>query len=480
MQMETLIGRSEEIKELWRCYESPRSEFLIVYGRRRIGKTFLVTSVFKDRFSFLFTGSHKAPKKRQLALFAKAIQKYGNLPYPLSFESWYQAFDMLETLLDNSPVKGKKVLFFDEMPWIDNLGSEFVTALEDFWNTWAALRDDIFLIASGSATSWMINKIVMNQGGLHNRITSNINLSPFTLNECEAYLQEKGCTWDRYTIVQSYMYLGGVPYYYSLLDCKKDLARNIDELFFREKAKLKDEFDDLYNVLFSDAQKYIEIIRLLAKKREGMTRKEISEKVGENGGGLTRRLKNLENCDFIKYFPQFGNKKREATIRLTDFFTIFYLKFMEDEQPHPIGYWQHKMFGHDVLAWQGHTFELVCLLHVPQIKQKLGISGVITHESSWRNNGNGNESKAQIDLVIDRADRCIHLCEIKFSTEPYTITKDYEEHIRQRMGIFRNKTKTKKTLFNTFITTFGVVKGIHSGIVQSEVSMDDLFAEYRY
>ena len=476
--MEQLIGREREVKELWRCFNSPRSEFVVVYGRRRIGKTFLVTQTFKDKFSFLFTGSHKAPKERQLELFAKALQHYGRTPMPLKIDNWYHAFDALELLLESLETSEKKILFFDEMPWIDTSRSEFVSALEDFWNTWAALRDDIYLIASGSATSWMVKNLVENQGGLHNRITSSINLQAFTLRECEQYLRYHNCTWDRYTIAQSYMYLGGVPFYYSLLEFNRELSYNVDLLFFRPKAKLSNEFNDLYNVLFTGADKYIEIVRMLAQNREGMTRKELGEKLGENGGGLTRRLQNLENCDFIMTYSQLGNKKKGAIIRLTDFFTLFYYKFIDGAgMSRSAGnYWSHKMFEPSAIAWQGLTFELICLKHVEQIKKSLSISGVHTEVSSWRSQQvNSENKKAQIDLVIDRGDRCIHLCEMKFSTEPYAITKEYEAKLRERMAIFREETKTRKTLLTTFVTTFGIKPGVHAGIVQQQVTLDELF-----
>ena len=476
--MEQLIGRKREVKELWRCYDSPRSEFVIIYGRRRIGKTFLVTQTFSGKFSFLFTGSHKAPKNRQLELFAKALQHYGHISMPLKIDNWYHAFDALETMLDSQKTTEKKILFFDEMPWIDTSRSEFVAALEDFWNTWAALRDDIYLIASGSATSWMVNNLVDNQGGLHNRITSSIYLAPFTLHECEQYLRCHNCTWDRYTIAQSYMYLGGVPFYYSLIDYNRELSYNVDLLFFRPKAKLSNEFNDLYNVLFTGAERYIEIVKLLAQKREGMTRKELGEKLGENGGGLTRRLQNLENCDFIISYSQLGNKKKGAIIRLTDFFSLFYFKFIDGTPKSAGNYWSKKMSEPSVISWQGLTFELICLRHIEQIKKSLGISGVHAVVSSWRSNQNNSENKkAQIDLVIDRADRCIHLCEMKFSFEPFTVTKEYEMKLRERMAIFREETKTRKTLLTTFVTTFGVRPGIHAGIVQQQVILDDLFDE---
>ena len=468
--MEELIGRKQEIRDLMRCYHSPRSEFAIVYGRRRVGKTFLVSQTFKNQFSFVFTGSHKAPKERQLELFAKAIQQYGNIPYGLDIDNWYHAFDALETMLEQSTAQGKKILFFDEMPWIDTVRSEFVSALEDFWNTWAARRDDIFLIASGSATSWMVNNLVDNQGGLHNRITASIYLSPFTLAECEEYLRHHDCVWDRYTITQCYMYLGGIPFYYSLLDYKEDLATNIDRLFFWPKSILMNEFNELYNVLFNGADKYIETVRLLAQHREGMTHKELAKELGFDGS-LSRRLKNLENCDFIKCYTQFGNKKKGSIYRLTDFFTLFYLRFIDGVQKSTGDYWRNRMREPSVLSWQGLTFELVCLTHVEQVRRSLGISGVSVQVSSWRS----KQGEAQIDLVVDRADRCIHLCEMKFSTTPFIITKEYEMKLRERMAIFTEETGTRKTLLTTFITTYGVKQGIHSGIVQNEVMLDDLF-----
>lgn len=469
--MEKLIGRTQEKERLMRCYHSERSEFAIIYGRRRVGKTFLVTQTFSGRFSFVFTGSHKASKERQLELFAKALQQYGNIPYSLHIDNWYHAFDALESMLSSSRQVGKKILFFDEMPWIDTARSEFVSALEDFWNTWAALRDDIYLIASGSATSWMVDHLVENQGGLHNRITSSIYLQPFSLLECEEYLRAHNCLWDRYAITQCYMYLGGIPFYYSLLDYRKELPANIDLLFFSPKAILKNEFKDLYNVLFHGADKYIEIVRLLAQRHNGITRKELAAKLGTDGGNLSRRIDNLEKCDFITCYSQFGNKKKGMIIRLTDFFTLFYLRFVEGKQSHSAVHWRNQLMEPSYISWQGLTFELIGLTHIDQIKRGLGISGVSTQISSWRS----SQGDTQIDLVIDRADRCVHLCEMKFSLSPFIIDKEYEMKLRERLAIFAEETKTRKALLTTFITTYGIKPGIHSGVVQSELTLDNLF-----
>lgn len=476
-----------------RCYNSQRSEFAILYGRRRIGKTFLVNKTFEGKFTFRFIGSHKAPKERQLERFALNLKEQGNLSYLPKVDSWYHAFDALQEMIKQSKAKGKKVIFFDEMPWIDTYASEFVSALEDFWNTWAALRDDILFVACGSATSWMVDKIVENQGGLHGRITSRIYLKPFTLAETEEYLRQEGCVWNRYTIAQCYMYVGGTPYYLSLLEPKKDLPQNIDELFFTPQAKLKGEIAELFNVLFKDAERYIEIVRALVEHREGLTRKQISDITKSNGGTLTSRLENLERCDFIMGQQQYGKKKKGIIYRIADFFTLFYFSFVEGTRPPITPYWQKKINSNAVKIWQGLTFELLVNTHVDKVIQHLGISGILTTVSAWRSERTSNMNKQrgrkdimadnpqkessnrQIDLIIAREDPYIYLCEMKFSQEEYTITKEYEQKLRQRMSLFREQTKTRAALLTTFITTYGVNPNIHSDIVQYEITLDQLF-----
>ena len=470
--MERLIGRKREIEELMRCYQSERSEFVILYGRRRIGKTFLVNHTFNGKFTFHFTGSHKAPKGRQLERFAKDLQEQWKLTYQPHIDNWYHAFDMLQQLIGRSKSRKKKVVFFDEMPWIDTFGSEFVSALEDFWNTWASLRDDIMFVACGSATSWMVDNLVENQGGLHGRITSRLYLRPFTLQETEQYLRSHRCVWNRYTIAQCYMYIGGVPYYLSLLDPKKDLNSNIDDLFFSHQAKLSGELQELYNVLFTNSDKYLEIVKLLTTHREGMTRQEIAKATKSNGGTLTKRLENLERCDFITGTQVIGNTKKGTIYRMVDFFTIFYYKFVEGVKRRNIPYWVTLSNSRSVQSWQGLTFELLVMMHSEQVIKTLGISGIYTNVCSWRSSGGSN---VQIDMVIERSDPYIYLCEMKFSTGKFTISKAYEEKLRNRMSIFREETRTSKALLTTFVTTYGVNPGIHSGVIQREIVLDDLF-----
>ena len=438
--MEKLIGRNREIAELERCLSSERSEFVVVSGRRRIGKTFLVNTVLKGRTTMSFVGSHKSPKARQLQKFAQAMQQSALCDVLPQLTSWYDAFDVLEAALSKSDVGIKKVLFFDEMPWIDTPGSEFVAALEDFWNGWASLRDDIMLVACGSATSWLVDQLIENQGGLHNRVTSRIALQPFNLN------------------------------------VTKGIAENVDELFFTPSAKLKGEFGELYQVLFRNSQPYVDIVRQIAMRREGLSRQEIVDATGTSGGSLTKMLANLERCNFIMAQTPLDNKRNGNIYRVCDFYTLFYFRFIEPERQNTLHYWTTKITSPSVSAWQGLTFELIGLLHIDQIRMALGIYGVSVRCSSWRSTNNAEGPGAQIDLVIERADRITHLCEFKFAPDEYVITSDYARRLRERMSVYRSQAKKRNTLLITFVTPFGVSKGKNYSVVQGDITLPQLFA----
>lgn len=473
---EQLIGREYECEELSRCLSSGRSELIIVYGRRRIGKTFLIEQYFKGTFDFWFVGVHGLSSKDQLRRFAKVLKRYSGVSQ-YTFSNWFDAFDALEEYLESFSKDGKKIIFIDEMPWMDTGRSNFVVALENFWNGWAMSKRNIMLIATGSATSWMRDKLIGNQGGLHARITCQLHLAPFKLYETEKYLENHDIHWARYQILQAYMLLGGVPYYYSILNPKLSLAQNIDNLCFKQDGKLRVEFDELYNALFSNADLYIEIVRLLSKHKSGLTYKEITTDVKVEGGKITRILNNLERCDFIERWSKYGNKKKQEVFRLTDFYTLFYYKFIEPNNTKDEQWWSYNMDSQSVSSWMGISFELVCLKHHRQIKKALGISGMSTSVSTWSCKPDKEEGTpgAQIDMIIERADRMIHLCEMKFSESTFRISQEYEKSLRERMGLFRFKTNNRKSLVHTFITTYGVADGKHKSIVHSEVVMDDLF-----
>lgn len=472
-----MIGRQREIQELQRCLHSDKSEFVIVYGRRRVGKTFLVDQFFDYNYDFTFVGGHKLTMRRQLMNFAKALKKHAGLSKRPKFNDWFEAFDALEEYLEALPAEKRKVIFIDEMPWIDTRDSEFVQALEDFWNGWASRRQNILFIASGSATSWMVDNLVENQGGLHDRIETRLYLLPFTLHDTETYLRSRHFSWDRYQILQTYMTLGGIPYYLSLLKPGESLVQNIDRLFFSPNGTLRTEFDELYNALFNQADGYINIVHALALHRNGLTRQQIIEAVKIEGGVLTKMLRNLERSNFILGYQHFGHKTKDVIYRLVDFYTLFYYHFIEGDRSQDEQWWLHHFQSPVVGDWQGFSFELLCLLHLRQIKQALGISGMATEASAWRiaDNKKKQQDGAQIDLIITRADRIINLCEMKFSTLPYHLTSKEETALRERAAIFQKATKTTYSLAHTYVTTFGVANPEAHSILQSQVQMDDLF-----
>lgn len=477
MSVSKLIGREKEIRELQRCMDANDSMFVVVYGRRRVGKTFLVDQFFDCQYDFSYVGGHKLTMKRQLGNFAKALKKYAHLDTKPKFDDWFDAFDALEEYLEALPTEKRKVIFIDEMPWIDNRNSEFVSALENFWNGWAARRNDILFIASGSATSWMVDNLIENQGGLHGRINMNLYLRPFSLNETENYLRSRHFIWDRFQILQAYMTFGGIPYYLSLLDRKESLAQNIDRLFYSKNGVMRNEFDELYNALFNQADSYIEIVKALAAHREGLTRVQLIEAVHIEGGPMTKMLRNLERCDFILSYQHFGHKTKDVIYRLVDFYTLFYYRFIANDHSQDEQWWSHHLSQPAINNWQGFGFELVCLLHLPQIKKALGISGMATSASAWRiaPNKSDGQSGTQIDLIISRADRIIHLCEMKFSTKPYLVTSAYDNELRNRAAIFQHSTKTTYSIVHTFVTTFGVPNAQSFSLIHSQVTMDGLF-----
>jgi len=468
-----MIGRKEEQAELQQIVESKQSEFVAVFGRRRVGKTFLIKEFFNNKFVFYHTGIANSDMNVQLNLFNTSLNEYGKVSYPKN-KTWFEAFENLIHLLKNVKMKGRKVVFIDEMPWMDTHKSGFVSALEWFWNSYVSAQKDIILIVCGSASSWIMNKIIKNHGGLHNRVTQQIYLKPFNLSECEQMLVKNGISLNRHQIIEAYMIFGGIPYYLSLFQKRYGLTQNVDNLCFKDKGKLTDEFENLYASLFKNFEKHIAIVKVLSTKVKGLSREEISETSKlSNGGSLTRTLEELELSGFIRRYNSFEKKEKNAIYQLVDFFTLFYFNFMYDKRENDENFWTNFIENARHRAWSGYGFEQVCLAHLSQIKQKLGISGVITRTAAWRSND--KENFAQIDLLIERNDNIINLCEMKYASEMFVIDKKYDEILRNKRGAFRAEIKTEKAIHTTFITTYGVKHNEYWGNIQSEVMMDDLF-----
>ena len=473
-----LIGRNKEREELLGLLDKDESQFCAVYGRRRVGKTYLIKETFENHFAFYHTGVANAPKKEQLTEFRESLRKAG-LKRCKQPRTWFEAFHLLESLLEQSPDK-KKMVFLDELPWMDTPKSQFVSALEHFWNGWANMRNDIVLIVCGSATSWIVKKIIRDHGGLHNRLTDQIYLRPFCLNECELYAKSQQISLTRKDLVEAYMVFGGIPYYWSLLRREESLAQNIDRLFFGENSRLSSEFEALYASLFKKPAPYIAIVTALTTKKAGMTRIEILKETGlDDNAVFIRTLEELEQCNFIRKYQVLGKKQRDAIYQLIDNFTLFYFRYLTNNTKNDNHFWTNNLTSRLHTTWAGLAFERVCLWHLPQIKQALGITGVVSSVHAWHTEASEEHSGAQIDLLIDRNDGIINLCEMKFSEDIYLIDKEEDEKLRRRKSVFQQVAKTRKAIHTTMITTYGVAHNGYWNNIQSEVTMDDLFKETR-
>ena len=470
-----LVGRGKEQELLNQIVESREPEFVVVYGRRRVGKTFLVNKYFNDRFAFKLTGLAKKSKREQLSNFTDALNRYGGGQRYTKPRTWYEAFNSLRCLLESSKKKGKKVVFIDELPWMDSRGGNLVSALEHFWNDWAGTQSDIVLIICGSATSWITRKILKNKGGLHNRVTQKLYLHPFSLAECKEYISSRGLAMSDKEIAECYMVMGGIPFYLKNLRRGAGLAQNVDEMFFADKGRLSGEFDALYASLFEKSDNYIKVVEALAKKNKGLTRQEILDATKlANNGHFSTILDDLVNCDFIRRYNGYGNKERLSLYQLTDPFTLFYFRFIRKNAPNDKPFWQYQIGTHRHDTWAGLAFEQLCLNHHRQIEQALGISGVITSVFSWTTPSYAAE-KAQIDLIIKRADKVINVCEMKFYDSRYTMKKKDAEDIERRARAFRDAENVSMAIHPVLVTTYGLASNQHSHVFQNVVTLKDLF-----
>lgn len=481
-----LIGREKEIKKLNELYHSEDAELIALYGRRRVGKTYLIDEVFRDRLNFRHAGlspidSEKENVKAhlmkdQLTHFFRSLtmQGYKGKKTP---ESWLEAFYMLEDLLvekykDNERI----VVFLDEMQWLDTPKAKFMTGFEAFWNGWACHRKNLMVIVCGSSSSWILTNIINNHGGLYGRVTFEIKLKPFTLRECEQFLTSKEICMSRYDVIQAYMMVGGIPYYLRYFNKRLSLAQNINEIFFADEAPLKDEFNRMFASLFKNAEPIKQIIKAIASKNKGITRKELSEITGvTDSGEVSRQLNALIAGDFIIKYKSFGDNKRDEIYKLVDPFSYFYLTFLDKSSDNRNIDWINIEDSSRVLSWKGYAFENVCWNHIHQIKMALQIGGVSTTEALWSKRGDENTRGTQIDLIIVRKDNVVHMCEIKFYNDEFEVDKDYHLILERRKKILREQIPKRATIHNTLITTYGLRKTNYFGDFVHVITIDQLF-----
>ena len=474
-----IVGREKEQLELLSLLEKDESQFCAVYGRRRVGKTYLIRETFNYRFCFQHTGVAKGTLREQLTTFRNSLVAAGMAKCSIP-KTWMEAFELLKQLINIAPA-GKKVLFIDELPWMDTPKGNLIGALENFWNGWATARPekDIVLIVCGSATSWISKKLLKDKGGLRGRLTLRIKLVPFTLRECELFARGANLALGRKDVLELYMILGGIPYYWSFLKRGLSVAQNIDQLFFAETAQLRDEFEALYATLFKRPENYLKVIACLSDgRRSGMTRDEVlaASKLTD-GGTFSTILEELEECGFIRRFASADTKENNALYQLTDNYTLFYYLCIRKNAFSDEHYWLNTFTSTAHNTWKGHAFERVCLQHIPQMKAALGISGVQTNVCSWFARGTGERRGAQIDLILQRADGFTDICEMKHSADTFIIDNDCAKDLQNKLNAYSELSKDKRTLHLVMVTTSGVAHNNNYNMVQNEITMDDLFAE---
>lgn len=475
-----MIGRSQEVKDLKRLYKGKKSELVAIYGRRRVGKTYLVDETFLGKITFRHAGL--APGEEgseellnlQLDHFYNSLKIQGmdNCEKP---KSWLDAFFLLEKFLQDRDDGKRQLIFLDELPWLDTPKSGFIRAFEAFWNSWACHRKNLMVIVCGSANSWIQDKLLNNHGGLYNRVTFEIKLSPFNLRECEEFYKANNINMSRYDIVQSYMIFGGIPFYMGYIKPELSLAQNVDNLFFKRDAVLREEYDRLFDSIFTSPQSVKNIVKLLFTRNTGFTRKEIVEKLKlTDGGRLSSNLNALIASDFVMKYVPFGYSKRDVHFKLIDPFCLFYLHFVYDQKTIAEKYWQQNTSTQSLSSWRGYAFENVCFNHIEQIKYALGIPAVITESSAWSKKEEDKEG-LQIDLLIKRNDNIINMCEIKFYNGPYKVSKAYYSKILERQTLLSEMVSPKIAIHSTLITTFGLQNNEYSSAFVNTIVLDDLF-----
>lgn len=484
--MDTIIGRKDEKIELSEAFSSNKAEFIVLYGRRRIGKTFLVEQYFKSKKCVYFhvTGVQDGTLKEQIGEFSKAI---GNIFYGgatiAAPSTWALAFEELNKAISKLPELQKVILFIDELPWMATKRSRLLQALDYYWNQYWSKDKRIKLVVCGSSASWIIKNIIHNKGGIHNRYTKSLLIKPFTLQETVDFLKSRGIKLSNNQILLIYMAIGGVPHYLDKLKKGLSAAQNIQQLAFKESGILFSEFDKLFKSLFDNAKTYIELIRIIAKSREGISRAEIEDtsKLSKKGGTLSDRLNDLEQAGFIKSFLPLKHQRQGVYYRVIDEYSYFYLKWIEPERQTLLSldpdndYWMQKSKTPSYRTWTGYAFESVCYKHIAQIRKKLKIpSGARVGTWRYSPKRGSKEAGAQIDLLFDRDDDTVTICEIKFTEHPFEIDKKYYSTILNKQAVYERITKTSKQVFIAFISASGLKKTIYTNNVAGVVLLDDL------
>jgi AAA+ ATPase superfamily predicted ATPase len=485
--MDKIINRVEEKKILLDFLRSKEAEFLAIYGRRRIGKSFLIKTLFSRENCIFFhaTGIKSGKLHEQIKEFTKQIGHtfYGGIELKYK-TNWLDTFELLNNALERLDKRKKAVLFLDELPWMVSKRSRLLQALEYYWNHYWNWDTRVKLIVCGSSASWILKKIIHNTGGLYNRVTKRIKLEPFNLNQSREMLKAKGIRLNNGQILEIYMVTGGVPLYLNYIQKGLSAQQNINELCFNKKGFLREEFPTLIKSLFNESDTYLELLRNIAKHCYGIDKNELAKKSKMSlGGRLTSRLSDLEEAGFITSFIPYGHKDRGIYYKVIDEYTLFYFYWIESNirgvaKNFKGKLWQTIANSPAYKSWAGYAFEAICYKHITQIIKALGIDS-IRAIGSWRYAPYKKEtSGAQIDLLFDRGDEAITICEIKYTNKPFIIDKEYASKLMNKVKIFKEKTGTKKQIFLAMISANGIKPTMYSEeLISSVATLDDLFRE---
>ncbi len=471
-----IAGRKDEIALLQSILEEEEASFLAVYGRRRIGKTYLIRQVYENNIVFDCSGVLEDDMSQQLESFWRTLLRMNPQTQPsLPPKTWIEAFFQLRDYLDSLKSDKKKVVFLDEIPWFETQRSGFLSALDNFWNMYCTKRTDIILVICGSAASWIIDRVINSRGGLHNRLTHRLLLKPFTLGETKAFFEMKKIKLRLKDIAEIYMCVGGIPFYLKDIKAGFSVPQVLDQLFFGDRAKLKDEFQNLYAALFKNHAVHEKVVTALASKNKGLTRTEIIQTSGiQSSGELSTVLEELVQCGFVRQIFPIMKTKEDSLYRLIDEYSLFYFKFLVDDTT--TSSWAQIVQNPVYKIWSGYAFENLCFKHTFQIKKAMGFHGIITNEYSYVSKGNADQEGMQIDMIIDRADNCVNILEVKFHNTEYEVSESYGRQLLHKATIFQERTRLKKNVFITMLTVFGVKKNEHYlTAVTNQLLIDDLF-----
>lgn len=486
MGHEIIIGREYEQAKLAKALASKKAEFVAVYGRRRVGKTYLIRNVFLKKKCIFFqcTGIKDASQLIQIKEFTKEIARTFYKGLILQAQpNWMDVFEQLTHALESKTQSEKIVLFFDEFPWMASKKTKLLQALDYYWNRFWVSMPNLKIIICGSTASWIVKNILNNKGGLHNRTTLRLPIEPFSLKETHLFLKNQNVRYNDQQILELYMCLGGIPYYLSMVEKGLSAIQNINQMCFQKRGTLLDEFNNLFSALFTHAEIHRAIIEWIATKREGMSREEIESKMATKGGRLTNRLQELEYAGFITSFTPWGHTKKGLYYKVIDEYTLFYLHWIAPTAANRITqeldarYWEEISKTQAWKSWSGYAFEAVCYKHIDNIKRALQISDGTTF-MTWRyisKNSPLDIAGAQIDLLFDRNDGVVNICEIKYRKVPYKIDREYAMNLKKKEETYKSITKTQKQIFLSIITPLGLVENAYSDDISSVATLDDLF-----